>query len=323
MSMKATAVAHPIQGLIKYHGLRDTRLRVPFHDSISVCIDALQTVTTVETTHSLKEDLVIINGKKATGRDLERVQVVLNKLRSISEYSGCFKVASQNSITGGKGLGFSASGFAALGTAACTALDFDIDYVSLSELVRLGAGSATRSLAGSFAIWYADKNGRSYAESLAEPETVDLGMVIVPISSSVRTDEAHGEVLSSPLFKARLKHVAKIIKAMEEAIKTKDVAMIGRLAEEDSLNLHASTMTGKAHMVLWEPETVRMIKEVQRMRREGVPAWYSMDTGPSVFINTYMNYAEKVADRLRSLGCSGIVKSKVGGKPFLSSKHLF
>ena len=321
--MKATAVAHPIQGLIKYHGLRDTMLRIPFHDSISVCVDALQTITTVETTRSLKEDLVIINGKKTTSKDLERVEVVLKKLRSISGYSECFKVVSQNSITSGKGLGFSASGFAALGTAACAALDFDIDYVSLSELVRLGAGSATRSLTGSFAIWYADKNGKSYAEPLVEPEAVDLGMVIVPIPSSVRTDEAHTEVLSSPLFKARLKHVAKIIKAMEEAIKTKDVATIGRLAEEDSLNLHASTMTGKAHMVLWEPETVCIIKEVQRMRREGVPAWYSMDTGPSVFINTYTNYVEKVADRLRSLGFSGIIKSKVGCKPFLSNKHLF
>ena len=321
--MKATAVAHPIQGLIKYHGLRDARLRIPFHDSISVCIDALQTVTTVEATRSLKKDLVMINGKKVAGSDLKRVQVVLNKLRNISGYSEYVKIVSQNSITSGKGLGFSASGFAALGTAACAALDFDIDYVALSELVRLGAGSATRSLAGSFAIWYADKNGKSYAEPLVEPEAVDLGMVIVPVPSSVRTDEAHGEVLSSQLFKARLKHVTKIIKAMEEAIKTKDVAMIGRLAEEDSLNLHASTMTGKAHMILWEPETVRIIKEVQIMRREGVPAWYSMDTGPSVFINTYMNYVEKVAERLRNLGCPSIIKSKVGGKPFLSSKHLF
>jgi diphosphomevalonate decarboxylase len=321
--MKATAVAHPIQGLIKYHGLRDTRLRIPFHDSISVCIDSLQTITTVEATRSLKEDAVMINGKRAIGRDLQRAEVILNKLRSMSRYAGYFKIVSENSIIGGKGLGFSASGFAALGTAACAALDFDIDYVSLSELVRLGAGSATRSLAGSFAIWYADKNGRSYAEPLVEPEAVDLGMVIVPISSAVRTDEAHDEVLSSPLFKARLKHVTRIIKAMEEAIENKDVVTIGRLAEEDSLNLHASTMTGKAHLILWEPETVRIIKEVQRMRREGLPAWYSMDTGPSVFINTYTNYVEKVAERLRSLGCSRVIKSRVGGKPFLSSNHLF
>jgi phosphomevalonate decarboxylase len=320
--MKATAVAHPIQGLIKYHGLKNARLRIPFHDSISVCVDALQTTTTVEAT-KLKKDLVIINGKKAVGTDLERVEVVLNKLKNMTDYSGHFKVVSQNSITNGKGLGFSASGFAALAIAACAALNFDIDYISLSELVRLGAGSATRSLAGSFAIWYANKNGKSYAEQLVKPETVDLGMVIAPIPSSIRTDEAHSEVLSSPLFKARLKYVTKIIKTMENAIKTGDIATIGKLAEEDSLSLHATTMTGKAHMVLWEPETVRIIKEVQKMRREGILAWYSIDTGPSVFVNTFTEYVEKVADRLCRLGFSSIITSKVGGKPFLTSKHLF
>ncbi|MCW3994449.1 MAG: diphosphomevalonate decarboxylase [Candidatus Bathyarchaeota archaeon] len=320
--MKATAIAHPLQGLIKYHGLKNARLRIPFHDSISVCIDALHTTTTVEAT-KLKKDLVIINGKKAVGTDLERVEIVLNKLKNMTDYSGHFKVVSQNSITNGKGLGFSASGFAALATAACAALDFDIDYISLSELVRLGAGSATRSLAGSFAIWYANKNGKSYAEQIVKPETVNLGMVIAPIPSSVRTDEAHSEVLSSPLFKARLKYVAKIIGTMENAIKTGDIATMGKLAEEDSLSLHATTMTGKAHMVLWEPETVLIIKEVQKMRREGILAWYSIDTGPSVFVNTFTEYVEKVADRLRRLSLSSIITSKVGGKPFLTSKHLF
>ena len=71
---------------------------------------------------------------------------------------------SKNSITEGKSLGFSASDFAALGMAISTSLNLDIDYISLCEIVRLGAGSATRSLTGSFAIWYANKNGKSYAE---------------------------------------------------------------------------------------------------------------------------------------------------------------
>ncbi len=321
--MKATAVAHPIQGLVKYHGLKDMRLRIPFHDSISVCIDALCTTTTVEAAASLKKDILIINGRKTVGKDLERVELILDKLRGIAKYSGSFKIVSQNSITSGKGLGFSASAFAALGTAACAALDIKIDYVSLSEIVRLGAGSATRSLAGSFAIWYANKNGWSYAEPIVKPEAVNLGMVIVPIPSTIKTDEAHSEVLSSPLFKARLKHITKIIETMKHAIKKGDIDTIGQLAEEDSLNLLASTMTGKAHLILWEPETVRIIKEVQKMRCGGIPTWFSMDTGPSVFINTYSDCVEKVADKLRGLNCPNFVISKVGGTPFLSRNHLF
>ena len=50
---KATAVAHPIQGLLKYHGLRDKELRLPMHDSISVCTAPFETRTTVE----LRDDL--------------------------------------------------------------------------------------------------------------------------------------------------------------------------------------------------------------------------------------------------------------------------
>ncbi len=321
--MKSTAVAHPIQGLIKYHGLKKPKQRIPYHDSISVCIQALNTTTTVEASDSLKENAIIINGEKQKGRNRERVEMILNKLKKSAEFSGGFKVVSENSLKVGKGLGFSASGFAALGLAASQALGLSLDTVSLSETVRLGAGSATRSLAGCFAIWYANRNGRSYAEQLDALHIKEFSMVIVPVHSDVKTDEAHAEVLSSPLFKARLRNVGNLLKTMKEAVKNGDVATIGWLAEEDTLNLHAITMTGKSHMVLWEPDTLRVIKEVIRMRKEGILAWYSIDTGPSVFINTYRENAEVVAKRLHEIGFRNTITSGVGGKPFLTNKHLF
>lgn len=321
--MKATAAAHPIQGLVKYHGLKKPKQRIPYHDSISVCIQALTTITTVETSDSLKQNEIMINGKELTGKDRGRVEIVLNKLKTLASFSGSFKVISENSLKTGKGLGFSASGFAALGLAASKALGLDLDMVSLSETVRLGAGSSTRSLAGDFAIWYANKNGRSYAEQLNAPENMDFSMVIVPIHSEVKTDEAHAEVLSSPLFKARLRNVHDLLEEMKEAVKKGDVATIGRLAEEDTLNLHAITMTGKSHMVLWEPETVRIIKEVIRMREEGILAWYSIDTGPSVFINTCIENSRTITKRLHEIGFENIIISRVGRKPSLRSRHLF
>ncbi|MEM2935689.1 MAG: diphosphomevalonate decarboxylase [Candidatus Bathyarchaeia archaeon] len=321
--MKATAVAHPIQGLVKYHGLKDPKLRIPFHDSISVCVKALCTVTTIETDKTLRHDSVVVNGRKLVRGDLERVKMVLDGLREAAGYAGYFRVESENSIREGKGLGFSASGFAALGTAACEALGLDLDPISLSEIVRLGAGSATRSLAGAFAIWYANRRRRSYAEQLAGPGAVDLAMVIVPISSTVKTDEAHAEVLSSPLFSVRLKRVGKTVETMKRAIQGGNISTIGRLAEEDSLDLHAITMTGKSHMVLWEPETIRIIREVVKMRKGGTPAWYSIDTGPSVFINTPRSHAEEVASRLRKAGFKKVICSSVGDKPSIIDEHLF
>lgn len=321
--MKATAIAHPIQGLIKYHGLKNRELRIPFHDSVSVCADALCTTTTVETDEALQEDFVVLNGKRISGEDRERVETVLDHLRTLSGYSGHFRAVSRNSITAGKGLGFSASGFAALGLAASAALGLDIDFTSLCEVVRLGAGSATRSLVGRFAVWYANENGRSYAEQLKSPDALDFAMVIVPIPSAIKTDEAHFEVLTSPLFEARLKYVADMVDSMRDAIRKGDIPTIGRLAEEDTLNLHAITMTGRSHIVLWEPKTVSIIKEVVKMRGEGVPAWYSMDTGPSVFINTTKHDVKKVVNRLQKLGISRIIVSGIGDKASITRNHLF
>jgi len=321
--LKVTVVAHPIQGLIKYHGLRRPKERIPYHDSISVCVQALTTTTTVETLEDSKESEFIINGKTACGQDKERIEIVLGKLRTLAEFDGGFRVVSENSFKTGKGLGFSASGFAALGLSASKALGLCLDAVSLSEIVLLGAGSSTRSLAGGFAIWYADKKGQSYAEQINWPEDIDFSMVIVPIHSEVKTDEAHAEVLSSPLFKARCRNIGAMLREMKKAIGKGDTATIGRLDEEDTLNLHAITMTGKSHMLLWEPDTIRVVRELINERKEGVQAWYSMDTGPSVFINTYKENSRIIVKCLNEIGFKNVVVSEIGESPIFASNHLF
>jgi diphosphomevalonate decarboxylase len=309
--------------LIKYHGLADFTKRIPFHDSISVCVEAMKTTTTVEVDPHLAEDTILINDISLEGKEKDRILVVLNELRRLASVENKIHVVSSNSIRQGKGLGFSASGFAALGVATSRALGLSLDHITLSEIVRLGAGSSTRSLAGGYALWYADRSGRSYAEQLAPPDALDLAMVIIPIPSDVKTDEAHEEVLGSPLFDVRLRRIKEMVETMKKAINAGDVAAVSQLAEEDTLNLHATTMTGRYHMVLWEPETVRVIKEVVAMRFDQVAAWYSIDTGPSVFINTYTRNVSEVVSRIKEAGFQDIVVSNVGGSPRITDQHLF
>jgi len=120
-----------------------------------------------------------------------------------------------------------------------------------------------------------------------------------------------------------LRNIGGLLETMRDAVLNGDTATVGRLAEEDTLNLHAITMTGRSHMVLWEPETVHIIKEIIREREEGILGWYSIDTGPSVFINTYKKNSETIAKRLREIGFKNVTISGVGGKPSLTTKHLF
>src|SRR5438093_13599663 len=125
--MKASARAYAIQGLVKYHGLRNERLRLPFHDSISVCMKALPTITTVAFNRDFADDRIRINGKSASRKEQDRVLAVVNHLRQLSRFrSTKARIESRNPDVKGKGLGFSASGFAALGLATARALELDI-----------------------------------------------------------------------------------------------------------------------------------------------------------------------------------------------------
>lgn len=321
--MKVSARAYAIQGLIKYHGLKNPTLRIPYHDSISVCMRSLPTLTTVEPKDSLPGDKIKINGKLPTAREAGRARTVIDALRKIAGEKTRLRVESENANVDGKGLGFSASGFAALGLAVSRALELDLSLRELSEVVRLGAGSAARSLVGGFSIWYASRNGRSYAEQLAAASSIRFRTLIVPIPSKVKTDAAHTDVLTSPFFRARLAYLKGVLPKMKRAIRRRSVEEIGRLAEIDTLNLHAITMTGKMETILVSPLSIKIMNEVHKLREEErVPAWYSLDTGPSVFINTTPATAMKVEKRIRAIA-DRVIVSDPGGPAELASRHLF
>ncbi len=285
---------------------------------------ALPTITTVAFNREFAVDRIGINGKLPSRKEQDRVLAVVNHLRHMSHLRSLkARIESRNPDVKGKGLGFSASGFAALGLATARALELGIKTPELSEVVRLGAGSASRSLAGAFSIWYANRNGRSYAEELASASSIKMRTIIVPIESEIKTDRAHADAVKSPFFKPRLVYLRNILPRMKRAISRKDVESIGRLAEEDTLNLHAVTMTGKEGLILYSPLSIEIIREVRRLRtEEDVPVWFSLDTGPSVFVNTTRDAAQSVRRSLSKV-TDNLLVSDPGGPAEIIDKHLF
>jgi len=321
---KATAVAHTIQGLLKYHGLKNKKLRLPFHDSISVCVKELTTTATVDFSPQYNEDMIQINGSVAKGTESERVMVVIDALRRLAKTKDHVRIVSRNNLEKAKGVGFSAAAFASIAFAANNALNLKIDLSRLSEIARLGAGSASRSLVGGFSIWYANKRGRSFAQQLDDGTHVKLAMGIMPLASPIKTDMAHDESTTSPFFTSRVKSVKAAIPRMIHAIKKGDTAEVCKIAETDSLSLHAVTMTGRQGLVLVSPETINVIRRVRTLREEkGIPVWYSMDTGPSVFLNTQPEYLDEVCDDIEGNLNVPIIRSGVGGAAHALDQQLF
>lgn len=319
--MKGSAKAHPIQGLIKYHGLRDEALRIPFHDSISVATAPTESHTTIEF-GSFRNDQASIDGRKLAGRELERVVTVVNEVRSRADLKAKFKMASRNNFPSNVGLGASASGFAALAVAASVASGLKLSQEELSVVARRGAGSATRSVTGAFSRWKAGfEDSESYAYQIAS-ESFQMGIVVALIPAYKQTENAHRAVLTSPFFHSRLAFVHGALAEMENAIRKRSIEKIGALAERDSLILHGITMTSVDEMMLWRPETVKVILEVRKMRSEGIPAYFSIDTGATVYVNTKPNMVKEVEARIKSLGIETITCG-VGGCAKATEEHLF
>lgn len=319
--MKGSAIAHPIQGLIKYHGLKDEKLRIPFHDSISVATSPTASHTTIEFGR-FKRDSGSIDGKAIHGRELERVVTVVDEVRRRSGFKKKFKMASENNFPSNVGLGASASGFAALAVAACEAADLKLSLEQVSVIARRGAGSATRSVTGAFSRWIAGfEDEESYSYQIAS-EDLRMGIVVALIPAFKFTENAHRAVLTSPFFHSRLAFVHGALAEMESAIKRRNIEKIGSLAERDSLILHGITMTSIDEMMLWRPETVKVILEVRKMREEGIPAYFSIDTGATVYVNTRPKRVPEVEERIKGLGIETITCG-VGGSARATDEHLF
>lgn len=72
------------------------------------------------------------------------------------------------------------------------------------------------------------------------------------------------------------------------------------------------------------PETINVIRRVKTMREDqGIPVWYSLDTGPSVFINTQPEYLDRVCEDIQNNVHVPVIKSEVGGSASTIDRHLF
>ena len=199
----------------------------------------------------------------------------------------------------------------------------ELSLEELSRYARRGAGSAARAVTGGFSRWYAGTGDEdSISRSIPYPKDLDLAILVALVPAHKYTDAAHKDVVTSPFFKARLEYVPTVVDRMEKAIREGDVKEIARLAEVDTLLLHGITMTGVDGMVLWRPDTVKVILEVQAMRREGIPCYFSIDTGATVYVNTNRASLPTVRKRIEGLGILTLTCS-IGGEARLVHDHLF
>jgi len=303
--MKCTALAHPNIAFIKYWGNRDETLRIPMNSSLSMNLDALSTITSVEFRSDLKQDELIIDGLNASPDATKRVSTFLDHIRSRTPEKNKAAVISQNNFPMATGIASSASAFAALAAAASKAAGIELDTAELSRLARRGSGSASRSVPDGFVEWQAGNSDEdSYAFSIAPASywhLVDLIAVVCHSPKKVASSRGHTLAATSPLQSARVADSQRRLQICRKAILEKDFSTFAEIVELDSNLMHAVMMTSTPQLIYWEPATLEIIKKVIEWRSQGLPVCYTIDAGPNVHLLCPLDSMHTVESMLKSL----------------------
>jgi diphosphomevalonate decarboxylase len=271
--------------LVKYWGKRNEELHLPITDSLSV---ALSLMTTTSVRQAPCKDEIILNGQRLpeSSAFFLRTARFLDLFRPNSSFF--FTVETKNDVPTAAGLASSASGFAALIKAINTLFDWRLSPEKLSILARMGSGSASRSIASGFVLWrkgVLEDGEDSYAECIGNPwDELRFGVLLVTSEAkNIGSGEAmRRTVKTSPVYSLWPEVVERDLKAVYQAIGSKDFVLFGEAVERNALFMHATMQTAWPPICYWKPETILAMNSVWSSRSQGLPVYFTMDAGPNV-----------------------------------------
>jgi len=326
----ATFAAPPNIALVKFWGVRDPELVLPYNSSVSVTLGQFRSTTRVRFDPRLSEDQVTLNDAPATGTPRSAVVQMLDRVRARARLRDRADVVSRNNFPTATGLASSASGFAALAGAASAAAGLSLAPRELSRLARLGSGSASRSIFGGFVLWRAGTraDGRdSYARPLYGehhwPELVDVVALVegAPVKEVRSAEAMQSTVRTSPDYPGRLEELPARIVRLVRAIGARDADRLFPLMMEECDSFRNVCETTRPSLDYLTPASRAVLAEVRALNRSaGRPiAAYTHDAGAHVHVFTL---ARHLATVRRSLASVPGVRETITVRPGPGARRL-
>ncbi|OGT55125.1 MAG: diphosphomevalonate decarboxylase [Gammaproteobacteria bacterium RIFCSPHIGHO2_12_FULL_42_10] len=273
--------------LCKYWGKRDAELNLPITSSLSIALPNKGSTTTL-TLIDQSIDRVIFNGRErsSTSPFVERLVQYLDLFRR--ERAWHLQVDITMNIPVAAGFASSAAGFASLVIALNDLFDWHASRQTLSILARLGSGSAARSLWMGFVEWQAgaDPCGMDSYGMPLEKSWPDLCVGLLslnnqpkPISSRRAMQQT---VASSVLYESWPKQVSRDLVLLKQAIQDKNFPLLGSIAENNALSMHATMLSSMPPICYFLPETLEAMHRIWKLRAEGLALYFTEDAGPNL-----------------------------------------
>jgi len=337
----ATAIAHPSLALVKYWGKQPEGINIPATGSIGISLEALTTTTTVTLSDT---DSLEINGRT---QPVERYLPFFDHLRREIGGDYRFQATSHNNFPTAAGLASSASGFAALTTAAFAAAasfragatgdatrataaatgmtaaaretmigtNLPVDRTTLSRVARLGSGSASRSVFGGFVRW--DAGAEAAAQIHDASWWGDLRVVVLPLETGAKPVSSREAMnrsrATSPAYPAWVADAPALVAGAADAIERRDLNALGEVMRLSYLRMFSTMISANPPVIYWLPRTIEAIHRLEELRRHGVAAWETMDAGPQVKVLVSAGDVESVLAATSELCGSEPIVSSIGG----------
>lgn len=297
--------AHTNIALIKYWGKENEEWIIPKNNSLSLTLDAFYTDTKVTFDDQLTEDYLILDGVNQVLSSMDKVQRILDEVRTAAGIQSKARVESINHVPTAAGLASSASGLAALAGAASHAAGLSLSDKDLSKLARIGSGSASRSIYGGFAEWVKGyDHDSSYAVPIDDADW-DIGMLFIIVNDAVKEvssrDGMKRTVETSPFYEGWINSLDADLESMKAAISERDIESIGRIAERNALKMHATTLGANPPFTYWTAESMTAMSAVRQLRKQGYTAYFTMDAGPNVKLICRQSQLSELKDKLKSV----------------------
>ena len=295
--------------LIKYWGKYDDQL--PLNPSLSFTLDKARTESVLQISESETRKIkVTLNGELKVDF-AEKIDKYFTKLVSygITALSrGTYHLLTKNTFPHSSGIASSASGFGALAEILVYWL-YDSEHQTqelVSQLARLGSGSASRSMFAHLSQWGIDQNKKGNQQfavaykTLAEIHPMfttyqDTILIVEENKKAVSSSQGHQLMNLHDYGKQRIERANRNLLQLNQSIQLGDLTEFIEIVESEALDLHAMMMTSHPNYILMEPQTLSIIKAVREYRNQmNIPLCFTLDAGANVHLLYPVKHCEEV-----------------------------
>jgi diphosphomevalonate decarboxylase len=289
--------------LVKYWGKKAGQL--PLNPSISMTLEETSTITRVEAEFAGEAGggIVSINGDDRHPF-LPKMENLLNWLvQEIPSLENTrLQVETSNNFPHSAGIASSASGMSAFALCLLSIAEEAsgkkmelMDFFKMASFVsRRGSGSACRSVFGGFTVWGKTPAVPGSSDLFAIPVTDrvhpslrtlhDTVLVVSSVPKSLSSSGGHALMQSHPYTRSRIRQAGDNLSELLNALSVGDLNHLSKITENEALTLHALIMSSTGGVILMEPQTVQMIKQIRAARQKGLAVFFTLDAGPNVHL---------------------------------------